>query len=123
MTRPRKLRARAQKRQRQGKIRSRSGLLAELGDTMSQTRNLPASGVLVNDALLSRPHDDRLGGGERPLGAPAVAGRDGFLDLHHGGAQPRAPGLVDKGTPRDLAGRLAGRAWIWPPGVALSIRK
>ena len=46
---------------------------------MSQARNLSAGGILVNDALLSRPHNDGLGVNERRLCAATVARGDSCL--------------------------------------------
>jgi hypothetical protein len=83
-------------------------LLAQLGDAVRQARNLPAGGVLMNDAFLGRSHDDGLCVCEGRLGLAAVTGGDGFLDLYHGSAQTRAPGLIDEGAPSDLAGCLTG---------------
>jgi hypothetical protein len=83
-------------------------LLAQLGDAVRQARNLPAGCVLMNDAFLGRSHDDGLAVCEGRLGLAAVTGGDGFLDLYHGSAETRAPGLIDEGAPRDLAGRLTG---------------
>jgi hypothetical protein len=83
-------------------------LLAKLCDAMSQSGNLPAGGILVNDAFLGRPHNDGLAIIKRRLGARAIARGDGFFNLDHGGAQTRTAGLIDDRAARDLAGRLAG---------------
>jgi len=88
------------------------GLGRELGDPMRQTGDLAACGIGMHDAFLRRPHDDRLCFFERRERRAAVAARDRFLDLAHAPAQLRPASLVDLGSPRDLAGGLAGRSGI-----------
>jgi hypothetical protein len=83
-------------------------LLAKLCDAMSQSGNLSAGGILVNDAFLGGPHDDGLAGLERRLGARAIACCDCFFYLDYGRTQARAASLVNDRAPCDLARRLAG---------------
>src|SRR5690606_28552390 len=89
-----------------------AALLTELGDRMHQARNLAASGILVNDTLLRRPAQYRLGfphGSQRCL---PVAGCNRLFHLAHRGAHARAAGLVNEGAAGDLARRLLSRLCI-----------
>src|SRR5712671_132741 len=87
-------------------------LSAELGHTFGQTRYLSARRVLVHDAFLHRPHDDRLGSlqGFHRLGP--IARRDSVFDRAHDRAQVRATGLVDCRPARNDADRFLGRRGI-----------
>src|SRR6056297_1486630 len=79
----------------------RSG--AERLDPVVQPRNLPARGVLVQDALVGTAHDLRLRGLEGGGRLCTVAAGDRFLDLADEGPHARLARLVDCGAPRDLA--------------------
>src|SRR5579871_2394971 len=78
-------------------------LLAERGDPMGEARDLAAGGVLVNDALLSRPHDDRLGFAQRRRRLGAITACDRIFDLADIVAHARAAHLVDRRAARNLA--------------------
>jgi len=75
---------------------------------MRQPRHLAARIILVHDAALRCTHDHRLSRLQRCCCRGAVATRDCFLDLAHGGTQDRATPLVDFGALGDLARGFAG---------------
>ena len=88
------------------------GSLAELGDLMRQARDLAVRIVAVNDVVLRRLHQLRLGALHGRHRCIAVAGLDCFLDGAHRSAQLGPARLVDDGAAGNLAGRLLGGSRI-----------
>jgi hypothetical protein len=83
-------------------------LCAELGDLVDEPRHLATGGVAMNGAHLAGADYRRLRFRHGGNCSGAIAGGDRFLDFTHGGAQARAPRLIDHGTARDLARGLLG---------------
>src|ERR1700754_4045492 len=79
---------------------------------MRQARHLTVRVVAVNDVVLRRLHQFRLGMLHRRSRRGAIAALDCFLDGTHGGAQLGSARLVDDGAAGNLAGRLLGGSRI-----------
>src|SRR5665648_592132 len=74
--------------------------------------DLAGGGLAVEQALLRRPHHQRLGFLQRGLGGVLIAGGDRLLDLAHGTAHAAPPGLVLDGTADGLANGFLRRLSI-----------
>src|SRR6478672_13767803 len=75
---------------------------------MGEARYFPAGIVLVDDAALSRSHDDRLRRLESRKSGRAVAALDRFFDFANRIFQHRTAPLVHFGPSRDHARGFAG---------------
>src|SRR5208337_4931068 len=73
-------------------------------DALGQARNLARGRIFVNDALLRRAGQARLGLAQRLDGGLRVLGGDRLLDLADIGAHLAAARLVDGGPAAGLAG-------------------
>src|SRR5262249_60355656 len=75
-----------------------AGLRAELGDAMGKARYFAAGGGWMNDALLRRAHDHRLGFAQGGKGLPAIACWHGFRHPPNAAAHFLPPGLMYPGS-------------------------
>jgi len=78
----------------------------KLGDLMREPRYFAPRRIAMHDAFLRRADQSRLGLGHRRGRTGAITGGDRLLDLADRGPHARAPGFIDDGSARGLAGGL-----------------
>jgi hypothetical protein len=86
----------------------RRTLFAELGDTVREPRHFSLCGIAMNDAVVRRPDQRRLGFGHGGQRRGAIASRDRLFDLTHRRAHARAPPRVDRSAAGGLARGFLG---------------